>query len=46
MGQAKQNFLENEFLETITGKDLQGNVIEKSFEDSWEDYINYLRANT
>lgn len=35
--------IEQKFVEALTGKDIQGKKIEKSFSQRWEEYINVLR---
>jgi len=35
--------IEQKFIEALTGKDIQGKKIEKSFSQRWEEYINLMR---
>jgi len=35
--------IDNKLLELLTGKDLQGNKIDKPFEEGWKEYVELLR---
>lgn len=35
--------IDNKLLELLTGKDLQGNKIDKPFEERWKEYVELLR---